>query len=316
MKVLRSIERDAHRVEFPIYPRFRMRASGRGPSPGVAVCSANSDRKGGNLVVVGSSGDDAVTFAANQVTIGSGIVTTTGVPVQNLSFKGGAGNDSLTLNGGSYAFTTDVSLNTTHLSLSLQSGAQVSFSGIQHLAGLSLAGASAVTLADGGQIAIVVQSLSIDATSKLDLADDGLIVNYSGSDPFSSIYPLISASAHNGWAGVGLVSHSAAANSQHALGIADNASLGLLILRLIISGNTGPKAPVYRPPVGRPGDIGYLSVNSHLRWPERRQYQRSDLLYISRRCQLGWSGGRIGSGYCGKQLAEGWPCMEPGRLQL
>ena len=196
------------------------------PSGGITY-TGNTSLNGDSLVVVGSSGNDTVTFAANQVTIGSGIVTTTGVPVQNLSFKGGAGNDSLTLNGGSYAFTTDVSLNTTHLSLSLQSGAQVSFSGIQHLAGLSLAGASAVTLADGGQSAIVVQSLSIDATSKLDLADDGLIVNYSGSDPFSSIYALVSASAHNGWVGVGIVSHSAAANSQRALGIADNASLGL-----------------------------------------------------------------------------------------
>ena len=181
---------------------------------------------GDSLIIVGSSGDDGVTFSANQATIGSGTVTLTGV--ENRSFKGGAGNDSLTLGAGSYTFATDLGLDTTHLSLALSNGAQVAFSGVQHLSSLVLSGGSKVTLADGGQSTLVVQNLSGDATSSLDLADNAMIVDYTGSSPFAAIYSLVASSAANGWSGNGIVSHTAASGgSQYALGTADNSSPNL-----------------------------------------------------------------------------------------
>ena len=195
------------------------------PAGGISY-DGGTQISGDNLIIAGSSGNDAVTFAGNQLTIGSGIVTLTGV--ENRFFKGGAGNDSLTLGAGSYTFASDLGLDTAHLSLTLADGAQVAFSGIQHLSSLSLSGGSKVTLADGGQSTLVVQWLSVDVTGSLDLADNAVIVDYTGSSPYAAIYSLVASSAGNRWASNGIVSHTAGGGgSQYALGVADNSIANL-----------------------------------------------------------------------------------------
>ncbi len=190
------------------------------PAGGISY-DGGTQTTGDSLIIAGSSSNDAVTFAANQVSIGSGIVTLTNV--ENRSFKGGAGNDSLTLGAGSYTFASDLGVYSTRLSLSLADGAQVAFNGPQHLGSLALSGSSKVTLADGGRSTLVVQSLTLGGTSSLDLADNAVIVDYTGSSPFAAIYPLLAGSAANHWAGGGIVSHTAAGGgSQYAIGLADN----------------------------------------------------------------------------------------------
>jgi hypothetical protein len=132
------------------------------------------------------------------------------------TFSTGAGNDSLTidlssgrmpffsyadtgqlaliLNGpGPYAINTDVSPTAPNLTLSLAGGAAVSVASSQHLAGLSLADASTLTLASGHNKHLSVGALDMTGSSRLDLADNGLIVRYAATSPESGIQQYVNA---------------------------------------------------------------------------------------------------------------------------
>src|SRR5262249_29635529 len=103
--------------------------------------------------------------------------------------------------------------------------ATVRFFNRQDLASLQI-GAGGIAVADEGAGALIdTQALTISPTSaKLDLNDNDLIIDYTGTSPQATIRNLINAGRHNGaWDGTdGITSSSAKNNPNH------NTTLGML----------------------------------------------------------------------------------------
>jgi secreted trypsin-like serine protease len=85
-----------------------------------------------------------------------------------------------------------------------------------------------VSLGSGGNKLLRTSAVSVSgANGKIDLSDNKMIVDYTGSSPITSIASLISSGfAAGSWSGPGIVS-SLADSSLHGLGFAENSVLGL-----------------------------------------------------------------------------------------
>ncbi len=150
------------------------------------------------------------------------VYTLTGVP----------GAQTLTLNSGSLAFSEDLAATYPNLTLALMPNTSVVFNSSQHLAALSLSG-GAVSLAPGGNKALVTNSLSISNGGKLDLADNALIVDYVGASNLSAVknYILTGRGGTDfgmaSWNGPGINSSVAAAQDgfSFAIGYVENSFL-------------------------------------------------------------------------------------------
>lgn len=187
-----------------------------------------------NLSIDTLGGDDALTldFSAGEVRPSTAAT--------GFGWRMGGGHESLTLSGAaSYAFTTDpAATDTPNLSLSLNGGATATLATpVFHLDALSLAtGTTASIPLGGGQRTLVVGSLSITGTAKLDLADHAMIVRTGGG--VAAVQPLLATGSNGGaWNGAGIVSTAAAANPAGVttVGVAANAILG----RTAFAGVTG-----------------------------------------------------------------------------
>lgn len=169
----------------------------------------------------GGGGNDSLTIDSSGL-VASGLTT--------FRFKGGAGNDTLTVNGGSLAFATDASLDTTNLTLNVNTDAtgtaNVAFNSTQHLAGLNIGAGGSAVLSSGESKVLVTKSLGITGTGKLDLTNNGMILDYAGSTPIASIQALLTSGyAAGAWNGNGINSSTAAATTGRALGFAESTDL-------------------------------------------------------------------------------------------
>ena len=113
-------------------------------------------------------------------------------------------------------------------------GTQAEFNATQHLAALNLGGGAVGSMPDGGGKVLVTKALAIDpAVSKLDLADNALIVKYTGGTPYLPSPELMNIKAwakagYNGmtWTGNGLTSRTAAVSPlRYGIGYAQNDQL-------------------------------------------------------------------------------------------
>jgi hypothetical protein len=104
-----------------------------------------------------------------------------------------------------------------------------------HVGGLNLTGGATVTLASFGAgrtaanhrvLVIDGDTLNIDATSRLDLTDNGLLFNNSGASPAAGVEAMVRAGFNGGnWLGNRITSSTANANRNFALGVVENSSL-------------------------------------------------------------------------------------------
>ncbi len=138
-----------------------------------------------------TAGSDTVKFLGVSNVIVQGTGSNDTVNVTSLAFpltiNGGAGQDVLNVNAGTCTISGDAGAGTSHLTINLASGATLNLAGDQHLESLAITGGSA-SLAAGGHANLYTQTLSIDSTGKLDLNDNGLVVN-NGS--FTAIQNLV-----------------------------------------------------------------------------------------------------------------------------
>ena len=82
------------------------------------------------------------------------------------------------------------------------------------------------TMQPGGGLLLRTSALTIAPDAFLDVADNGLIIDYSGSSPLTSIRTwLTSGYAGGAWNGNGIRSSTAAATPNRALGYAESAAL-------------------------------------------------------------------------------------------
>jgi T5SS/PEP-CTERM-associated repeat protein len=105
-------------------------------------------------------------------------------------------------------------------------------SGSLSASSLQLSGGGKMYVSSGGNKVLRVSSLTVDSANagKLDLSDNDMIVDYSGSSPLATIQSLIQAGYNGGsWTGDGITSSSAAAASlsahKTALGYAEASAL-------------------------------------------------------------------------------------------
>lgn len=102
-----------------------------------------------------------------------------------------------------------------------------SFGASQTLSSLTVRAGTAV-LEDGAAVrTIKTNTLSITDGGRLDLKDNGLIVDYTGTSPLANVAALIaSARAGGNWSGAGITSSTAAANSALGIGFAEASAIG------------------------------------------------------------------------------------------
>ena len=104
-----------------------------------------------------------------------------------------------------------------------------------NVGGLTLANGAVATLASVGAgrsaanhrvLVVHADALSIDSSSTLDLADNDLVLDYSGPSPAAGVEGMVRTGFNGGdWLGKRITSSSANANRNFALGVADNSRL-------------------------------------------------------------------------------------------
>ncbi len=82
------------------------------------------------------------------------------------------------------------------------------------------------TAANSRVLVVNGNTFTIDASSKLDLVDNNLILNYSGASPAAGVEGMVKAGFNGGdWLGKRITSSSANVNRNFALGVSDNSRL-------------------------------------------------------------------------------------------
>jgi hypothetical protein len=170
--------------------------------------TANND-----IINISSSGG-AVTVTLNGLseTFAPGAFSS----IQLLS-KGG--KDTINITSGAHTFGSNLrDALGSNVTVNIASGASAIFNDTQRLAALNLSGSAIARLAPNGNRTLVVDSLSLSASSNLDLTDNDLVVN-NGS--YSVIRELVRAGFGNSTG----ISSSTASSSQ-TLALFDNAHVG------------------------------------------------------------------------------------------
>ena len=150
-----------------------------------------------SLVVNSLGGDDTITLNSTGPTIppttinggnGNDLFITNTAPQNTMVFNGGllaSDHDTLDVRLGSFTLGADAVAGTANLTVDVDVKGTAIFNSSQHLEALSIAGGLA-TLSPNGNRVIVTSNLSISGGGKLDLADNDLILSYSGASPIGS----------------------------------------------------------------------------------------------------------------------------------
>jgi hypothetical protein len=167
------------------------------PSPPGGI---NFNGIGGNdaIYVVGAqNAPDTVTYSGGGISFAPGSASVSHADVETLVFDGRGGYDDLTVEEG-----TSLTLSTTQWLNSLNVGGIV-VSPSDPILGL----------------AMVTRSLSLSASAKLELNDNDLILDYTGSSPLDAVRSLINSAREGGtWTGNGITSYSARLSNNTTLG--------------------------------------------------------------------------------------------------
>jgi hypothetical protein len=152
-------------------------------------------------VVFGSS--EVIQYAGLKASIGS------------ITIDGVSGNDTITIDS-SLNKPVIVNVNTDGTGTN-----SVTFPVTTKLSALNIGSEGTVQMASGGDKVLITNSLSISGTGKLDLVDEDLFVDYTGTSPLSTIGGYLSTGYASGaWNGRGINSSTAADD------VTDNTAVG------------------------------------------------------------------------------------------
>jgi subtilase family serine protease len=244
------------------------------PAGGIAF-TGGTNATGDLLTVLLPASGATVSVNATTVTTGSSVVTysnlsaitidgtsgndaviQTAQPAATLSFNGGTGNDTLTINSGFFTFAGDPSLTTASLTLNDNSTVDLiasSNTGIQTLsfAQINIGSGGSATVANASTHAhralLITNGLSIAPTGKLDLGSNDLLIHAGNLQTLTS--ELASGFNNGTWTGTGISSTAAALDTSHLT------ALGILL------NSNGAGNPLYS---SAPGSLGLFDGQSPL----------------------------------------------------
>jgi hypothetical protein len=182
------------------------------PTGGVTYTAGANTAAGDKLALVGSPAPDTATFGTASATFNGSIIANTGV--ETTSFDGQRGLDTVSVNSG-----------------------QVLFPATQQLLSLSIASSATVVLQSGSSRAIYTRNLSLSGTARLDLGDNDLLWDYTGSTPigtlagstYTGVTGMIQSARNNGsaignWTGPGITTSAFVADYK-TLGVAESSQV-------------------------------------------------------------------------------------------
>jgi T5SS/PEP-CTERM-associated repeat protein len=185
---------------------------------------------------VGASGVITIGSAGKWINTSSLLIGRLGTGTLNVTAGGSATLSNVYVGGGTSAaggtgaFNVTGGIATISGTFKIWNNGSLSWSsGSLSTATLSMVGGGKTSLASGGDKVLRATTVSIDSSSKLDLSNNHMIVDYSGASPIAMIQSLIKSGCNNGaWTGNGIASSRAAAiavdsSNAHksALGFAD-----------------------------------------------------------------------------------------------
>jgi ELWxxDGT repeat protein len=227
---------------------FQARDDARGAELWRAATGFAWSASDGTLVVTGTDAADTFALAANAtditVTLSGGLsqsvplASVTSIIISGLgaddvlevnsalagkplTFNGNGGHDRLNLNSGAHTFAGNIAAGSAALDLHVAAGATATFAASQTFSDLSIDGSAALT-AGGAKVLVLDGALAIGASGSLLLADNDMIVRYSGASPIGTasggIYSGITGQIQSGrndgtWDGHGIVTNMPAATA-------------------------------------------------------------------------------------------------------
>src|SRR6185436_9682104 len=100
--------------------------------------NGGTNTTGDTLILTGTSASDTATFTATNFNFGATAIAQAAFEAH--TFNGGAGADTLNINGGVYTFNTDANAGTASLAVVVGSLGTVHFNASQHLGALTVNG--------------------------------------------------------------------------------------------------------------------------------------------------------------------------------
>lgn len=191
---------------------------------GSGLHSGANTVSGGNVVNVGAGAYLYVAFAFGSDA--NAVLTKTGPGIMwvesGISESHGAGS-VINVNQGTLELDSNVGTATSG-TLSINVAGTFLAGSDQHLASLHVENGGLVTLASGANKVLRTSSLTIDTGGTLDITNDGMILDYTGSSPLLTIRSEIAAAYDKGlWDKPGITSSTALTKPGTAIGYADNA---------------------------------------------------------------------------------------------
>ena len=138
-------------------------------------------------------------IVATGTSVGDDLRIGGAVPVP-MTFDNGSGNDSVTVTAGTYTFAGDLSPAQRNVNVTVAAGASAIFASTQHLNTLTVEGTASMAV-NGNNVLVVNELLMPGATSQLNLADNDLVIDYTGGGGVSPI-GAFSAGSYSGVAGL------------------------------------------------------------------------------------------------------------------
>jgi autotransporter-associated beta strand protein len=97
----------------------------------------------------------------------------------------------------------------------------------QFISTITVQNGGLASLAPGADKVLTLSSLLIDVSGRLDLADNDLIIDYTGATPIQAIRAALATGSVGPWSGPGIDSSVAASNPAYSLGYAEASTLAL-----------------------------------------------------------------------------------------
>jgi hypothetical protein len=148
----------------------------------------------GGIVVDGGANTDTLVARGSGSNDGFTVTATTLRHSSPASVNTYSGIEALDLNRGKFTMTADVN----GPDVTLEDGVTGIVNATQHLGGLSVLGAATLTMSANGSRLLGVRSLAIDPDAYVDLNDNDLLVNYTGTSPLAGVQGLINLGRNGG----------------------------------------------------------------------------------------------------------------------